>query len=484
METEIKPKSNSEKCGEEFDEMWAEKKKRIEKQLEQRAVDKDNRRSMRYVREVPQPQAARDFYLKEGRTPEKEPWYFEPTQHFISWKYDEVLDSYKARHGSMPPPDAEGVRYAYRESVPEEITESIRYPVEVWDGTFFGEWAKIGANGNFIPAEYFIESLKTMIGAIAGHRIVDVESPSQENRFYTVLLSEEGGIGKSTANQWAEQMLAFGGLLTRSGLPKLGNIGAHCDAFSSGRAMVEGFEQQPRIIQIYDELASFVDSLAVTGAGQSLLAHVNTMYDSSVPAETKIKGKKEGTVGAPKEGPNSILACSIIDKWNAMFGGTSADNSGFFQRLNIIASNETRTVPKLKTPIEEMVVLGERIAKKVMALNYQKLTVRDTPEATALFNEWFEDFKKRTKEDSADVRGRLNVLVQRNKNILAWAHEDFDVTKLNLPAGVKGSIVVNFKGEDPGPQYEPERLIEVSADVMAKAIKIPEYQLLVLIATN
>src|SRR5260370_25768230 len=114
MTTEIKPKSNSEKLWEAFDESQEEKKKRIEKQLEQRAVDKDNRCSMRYVREVPQPQAERDFYLKEGRTPEKEPWYFEPTQHFISWKYDEVLDTYKARHGSMPPPDAEGVGYASR----------------------------------------------------------------------------------------------------------------------------------------------------------------------------------------------------------------------------------------------------------------------------------------------------------------------------------------------------------------------------------
>src|SRR5260370_42529940 len=103
-------------------------------------------------------------------------------------------------------------------------------------------------------------------------------------------------------------MLAFGGLLTRSGLPKLGNIGAHCDAFSSGRAMVEGFEQQPRIIQIYDELASFVDSLAVTGAGQSLLPHVNTMCVSSVPPHPKIKARKERQAGAPQAARDRIVA--------------------------------------------------------------------------------------------------------------------------------------------------------------------------------
>ncbi len=152
-----------------------------------------------------------------------------------------------------------------------------------------------------------------------------------------------------------------------------------------------------------------------------------------------------------------------------MFGGTSADNSGFFQRLNIIASNETRTVAKLKKPIEEMVALAARIAPMIQALDYQKLIVRDSPESKIRFDSWFEDFKARTKQDSGDVRGRLNVLSQRTKNILGWALDDFDVTRLNPKAQ---------EGQEPIP-CSPERIVELGVDVIEKAIQKAEYELLI-----
>src|SRR5258708_3901932 len=103
----------------------AREKQRVDKLLEQKAIEKDNRRSVRYLRETPVSQSERDFYLKEGRTPEKEPWYFEPSQRFIIWKLDEHIDAFKARHGRLP------AGYAYRESLPEATAELIRYPVEV-----------------------------------------------------------------------------------------------------------------------------------------------------------------------------------------------------------------------------------------------------------------------------------------------------------------------------------------------------------------
>ena len=148
-----------------------------------------------------------------------------------------------------------------------------------------------------------------------------------------------------------------------------------------------------------------------------------------------------------------------------MFAGSSAENSGFFQRLNIIASSETRTVPKLKEPHERMAELAMRILKKIEALEHQKAIVRDTPGATALFEEWFEEHKQETKQDSADIRNRLQVLVQRNKNILAWALDNWNVDNL---------------GPKPGADANPaaDRIIEVTPDVMDRAIKLSKYQLI------
>lgn len=396
--------------------------------------------------------------LANGLTPEKDPEAFEPLIILLDESTAAIVENFKLRHGRPP----SGI-FPCTPEVPDDLVVENRYPIEVFDGTFIGEWVKIANKANFIPPEFFAESLKTFVGAIAGHRIVDEEAPTQENRFYTVLLSTEGGIGKSTAVQWTQELLSFSGLIYRSRLPRRIHIGASCEEFASGRAMLECFETQPRVIQVYDELAVFVEKIGITGSGGNLLGTVNTMYDSNVPPISKLKGAKERSATAPKECHNSILACSITDKWNVMFSGAGSENSGFFQRLNIIASDETRTVGKLRKPVNEISELALQIFKKLDALEYQKVVIRDTEEATAVFERWFEQFKEKMQDadDVSDVRGRLQVLCQRNKNILAWALDDSPVPETGNVTG-----------------HPETRIVEADADVIERAIKLTEYQLL------
>src|SRR6202034_3917578 len=45
------------------------------------------------------------------------------------------------------------------------------YPVDVWNGTIYGEFAECCTQDNKIPKEAFIESLKTVMGAVVGDRL-------------------------------------------------------------------------------------------------------------------------------------------------------------------------------------------------------------------------------------------------------------------------------------------------------------------------
>jgi hypothetical protein len=74
----------------------------------------------------------------------------------------------------------------------------IKYPADVWDGTDYAEFARRGTKGNFIPPEFFIESLKTYVGAIAGNNMRITNERSGNPRFYTILLAGPG-TGKNTA---------------------------------------------------------------------------------------------------------------------------------------------------------------------------------------------------------------------------------------------------------------------------------------------
>jgi hypothetical protein len=156
-----------------------------------------------------------------------------------------------------------------------------------------------------------------------------------------------------------------------------------------------------------------------------------------------------------------------------MFSQSNADSTGLFQRLNIINSNETRTVPKLKQPVHKMSELGIKLYKKLLPLEHMTYVVRDTPEATKVFEEWFEQFKVDTKNDPADVRGRLNVLVQRNKNMLAWALDDYEHVP---PVKPINSDNPDATAPDIG-ELPTTRVIEVDQDIMLRAIELSEYQL-------
>jgi hypothetical protein len=346
------------------------------------------------------------------------------------------------------PPDVPHLLLRSKAGIAE--AESREYPLSAWNGTLYGEFAATCGRDNHIPRHFFVESLKTIVGAVCGHRM-NLEGVTQEARFYTVLLGP-GGIGKSTAANWALNMLLDSGLVYNAegdGPPKYKNIGCYVDGgFASAVGLIEAFCEHPRILQFYDELAVPVEKFTIAGSGRGFMGVNCSLYESSsLPPTHRVKGVKH----LPKEAHASLLGCSTAEKWEAMFAKSGAEESGFFQRLNLAATDSTDTVALLKDP--DLNEVRRRLIEKIEHLEDHQVEVVVIDGAQKLFTKWHESLKVRTAGDTVDISGRLNVIVLRNALHLAWL--------LERPApGAPGSV-----------RYS------LDANIMARAIALADHEL-------
>jgi Bifunctional DNA primase/polymerase, N-terminal len=342
-----------------------------------------------------------------------------------------------------------------QEIVENEIQEQVNeYPYWTWNGTLYEDFATLCGENNVVPKEYFIESIKTVVGAICGHRILPYKSPNQESRFYSILVGP-GGCGKSSAARWARDMFIGTGLIYE--LAQTGgytNIGCAQGSFASSSGLIKnGFSKHDRILQVYDEATTMIEKFGIQGSGDSFLDAMNQIFEAGHMPQLTTKESKDVIT---KVVHNSILGCTTKEKWSSSFVKTNSESSGFFQRLNIISSEEEGRVANWIEP--DLTALRDRFVKKIQPLEYQFVEVRKTQEAIDMFEKWFAAKKREWKDMSLDITGRINVLVQRNTSHLAWL----------------------MSGEDQIPNPEkPDEPIEVlcDEDIMERGIALAEYQI-------
>lgn len=282
------------------------------------------------------------------------------------------------------------------------------YPLAVWEDTAYSDFAKVCGQDNYIPAEFFIESLKTVIGGIAGH-LLGVEGSEVEARFYTILIGEAGS-GKGTATGLARELFPAS-LLYTHGNPFYEGIGAFVGGFASQCGIIRKARKHPQILQVYDELSTLSDKFKIHGSGLSFLALINALYERTLPPSNIVK---EDIPDLETPLHNSILGGTTPDVWLQTFGGTGVEGSGFFQRLNIIGSEEKRTVPRL---IKPDLAQFSGLVEKVKALRDNPYALPITPEADALLGEWYRNLQAADPETDT---GRLQVLCLRNAAHLGW----------------------------------------------------------------
>jgi len=342
---------------------------------------------------------------------------------------------------------------------PKPVSKSLaQYPLWAWNGTLYEEFAELCCKDNHIPHEFAIESIKTVIGAVCGHRIQPHGfNDQQPSRFYTILVGPGGG-GKSSATKWAINLFIGTGLLCESSQSgAFVNIGCAKAAFASDSGMQKnGFAKHSRILQVYDEVTSVIEKFSITGSGGSFLNSNNELYEYT-PTVTSMLTKESKDSSPVREVHNSILGCTTPLRWQNAFKKTNTDNSGFFQRLNIIANQNKKRVAELLTP--DFNDIRERFIRKIQALEFQKAVMYKNEEAVALFESWYKS--KATEWEglglTEDITGRIQVLVQRNACHLAWLMSGADV----VPDAEKAK--------------EPIKVF-CDEDIMRRAIAIAEYE--------
>jgi hypothetical protein len=305
-----------------------------------------------------------------------------------------------------------------------EIAATPIYPMHVWDGTVYKDYADAVGAGNYIPREFFVEALKTVTGAVVGNNL-KCSKYEVNPRFYTVLLAPSQG-GKGTAIGWAQEFYKnvqsrggayFGPLLW--GLHEeidSGSIGAAKCEFASDVGMMEWASAQPRWLQVYEELNTFMEKAGIQGSGQSLLALNRTLYDTE-ECDVSAKAKRKG--GTFKV-LNSFLAGTTPKLWADMFQGTHSVGSGLFQRFSITAHDgDFERVGALGVPSCRPLV--DHLIQKVRELETTPLDFYMTPEALEEMNAWFKRLQETMdKEDS----GRINSIANKNALHLAWLRND------------------------------------------------------------
>jgi Bifunctional DNA primase/polymerase, N-terminal/Primase C terminal 1 (PriCT-1) len=342
---------------------------------------------------------------------------------------------------------------------PVKVKKSLaEYPLWVWEGTIFEEIAEACGKDNFIPREFVLEAIKTITGAVCGHRIQPQGARGQQpSRWYSILIGP-GGIGKSTAVNWLLDMFIGTGLLCEL-QQELGfvNIGRAKGSFASDSGMKKnGFAKHARILQVYDEISILIEKFSITGSGGSFLDTINQMFEYC-PVYPQMSTKDDKLTNMPsREAHNSILGCTTPLRWQNAFGKTNTEQSGFFQRLNIITNASGERVSELHPP--DLSELRDRLVKKIQPLEYQMAEVVKTPEAIALQEAWHKAKRKEWENHPDDIKGRIETLLLRNISQISWLMSGEDV----LPDASKSG--------------QPIELV-CDEDIIRRAIALAEYEI-------
>lgn len=329
------------------------------------------------------------------------------------------------------------------------------YPLEVWEGTVYGEFGAACSARNFIPPKFFIESLRTVVGAVVGDRL-RCNMVGVHPRSFTICIAPAGA-GKGTSNEYVNAF--FGELwdgLTRTGeapliwtdpaehVWKSRGIGAQVASFSSAPGLMVAIAPPklkkgespnplakwrpiPRIITMAKEVRGLLANFANESTGAGLESVLCELFDRDSFTTTATKDRP------PACGKllYSLLGGITPEDWTSIFSKVESTGSGFQSRLNIVGTEEARRVGGLIKPDFEP--MRRKLLPMIADLERRPLTIDPSDAALKRVEDWFH----RLEMPEGISKSRLNIHAWRAGLHLAWLKGHTQIEVEDVEGGFK-----------------------------------------------
>lgn len=328
-------------------------------------------------------------------------------------------------------------------STPEPVTrERVRpiYPIEVWDGTAVGEFAKLCADDNNIPRKLYAEAFRCVLGAVVGDRVCCHSVEGALPRTDTVIIAPKGK-GKGTAirravrffNQaWDSTWMSStppllsgerdfiwkpkgigAWLASASSVPGMARLTKDLEKTIQSKPQMTWGNTLPRILSVHEEMKTFLSTLFIEGGvGSGMEGVVCQLWD-----DVTFNGTATGTREAIYGEMMFSMLCGVTEQdWFDLLSKGNAVGSGLLSRFNLIGTEGGyENVARMKPP--NFTALQETFLSRVMRLEDAHANVLPSDGADRIISEWSDNLP--------DGSERMNIHAWRSALLLAWLrHED------------------------------------------------------------
>lgn len=279
------------------------------------------------------------------------------------------------------------------------------YPLEVWDGTLYLEFALLASRDNYVPPEFFVEAAMTYAGALTANQL-HCESEALTPRLYTVLLAPPGS-GKGTTYRRVHPLFEPSRLMTQVGEQPPLPCAALLARAASENGLNDALLTHPHVISDFEEMDQMMEKTRIEGSGGALMSCIRSLFDDTRPGLTTSKGRPV----IAELGYFSLLGSMTHSLWRKAMEGRDSYGSGLGGRFNLVATNEDRTAAILMTP--DFSPHRKALDAKLAALDSSPQMIGIEPAAQKLLAEWWEGKNK-------PFHNRVNVIAGRKALHLAW----------------------------------------------------------------
>jgi len=286
-----------------------------------------------------------------------------------------------------------------------------QYPLDIFDGTLYGEFSVRAAAGNFVPREFFIEGAMTYAGAVCDNRLRGM-TEEITSRLYTVLLGV-AGIGKGTTFRRIRKFVPPSRLLNDVA-PKTvaGPCSVLMDRAGSENGLNDALLKHCSVIEDFEEMDRLMEKTTIKGSGGALMSIIRSCFDDVVPGITTTQGRKIAASLAYL----SLLGAMTPSLWRQAMEGKDSYGSGLGGRFNLVATNEDRTASTLLDM--DVGDLHNILDRKFTALQSGDLVIPTEDAALKILREWWDD-----NAQGKPYYNRVNVIAHRKALHIAWMRD-------------------------------------------------------------